>query len=272
MTYSFSNMSFFRAAQLARVTVRRFTSNTTEAGRAETVYLPTVLDEVTLAMFRERLSMAAPPRYRYRYSNARPTRDACVLVPLCTVDHEPSILFTVRSAHLNNHRGQVSFPGGKCDPEDVSLVATALRETREEIGLELAAEDILGVHHPLPDHTMTIRVHPFIGYIRTAFSSTEMPVSALKYTQEEVADVFAVSLRQLADPANWKLTQFRAGTGLLVPNWRVDHLPGIAAGTPPIWGLTAFILDGVLRTLFNVDRLETAESWRRIGEAATRHI
>ncbi|RKP10603.1 NUDIX hydrolase domain-like protein [Thamnocephalis sphaerospora] len=231
--------------------------------------LPDALDAATLATFRTRLKHACPLRYRYKYSTSRPTRDAGVLVPFCMVDGRPSVLFTVRSARLNTHRGEVSFPGGKRDPDDVTLVATALRETHEEIGLALDQVDVLGTHHPLPDKTLTIRVHPVIGCLRTPFSA-EAPVSGLQFARDEVADVFAVSLQQLADPRCWRLARFRAGAGPVVPVWRVEGLPGIPAGTPEIWGLTAFVLDGVLRTLFNVDRLEVADAWQRIGEAALR--
>ncbi|RKP26241.1 NUDIX hydrolase domain-like protein, partial [Syncephalis pseudoplumigaleata] len=155
------------------------------------------LDAATLNQFSHRLEHARPPVYRYRYSEKQPVRDAAVLVPLCTVDGQPSVLFTLRSAELNSHRGEISFPGGKRDPTDHSLTDTALRETREEIGLTAEQIEILGMHHTLPNKTFTLRVHPFVGCIRQPFGAASAPVSALRFARAEVAAVFAVPFREL---------------------------------------------------------------------------
>ncbi|KAI8054667.1 NUDIX hydrolase domain-like protein [Syncephalis plumigaleata] len=253
-------VSIIRSMHVTRCN-RTLTTTTTSTSTTDHVQLPYRLDATTLNQYSQRLEHANPPSYRYRYSEKQPVRDAAVLVPLCMVDDIPSVLFTLRSSHLNTHRGEISFPGGKRDPHDKNLTDTALRETHEEIGIPAEQIHILGMHHPLPDKTLTIRVHPLVAYIQQSFMTKSAP-----YLLETV---FAVSLRELANPARWHLIQFR-NRGPLVPEWRIADLPGIPADMPPIWGLTAFILNNVLQTLFKVDRLETRLAWQKIGEAALR--
>ncbi|CAK7308376.1 Double C2-like domain-containing protein gamma [Vulpes lagopus] len=82
---------------------------------------------------------------------ARPAA-AAVLVPLCSVRGVPALLYTLRSSRLvGRHKGDVSFPGGKCDPTDQDVVHTALRETREELGLTVPEEHVWGVLQPVHD-------------------------------------------------------------------------------------------------------------------------
>src|SRR5439155_14742062 len=95
----------------------------------------------------ERLAEALAPALaaRERAVLVRPGKTpAAVLVPLLAVDGEPHLLFTRRSRLLRQHQGQVAFPGGRCHPDDADLVATALREAREEIGLDPPDVRLLG--------------------------------------------------------------------------------------------------------------------------------
>lgn len=94
------------------------------------------------------------------------TNDSGVLVIIYfTKPNTPSIIFTKRSMKLRNHAGEVSFPGGRYSSNDASLVETALRETREEIGLQLKREDILGCLPPTNTYTTKILIHPFVVII-----------------------------------------------------------------------------------------------------------
>ncbi|PIG00290.1 CoA pyrophosphatase [Comamonas sp. 26] len=144
-----------------------------------------------------RKRFAQPPQWlpehmpEKRFTTRVPS-DAAVLVPI-VLREQPTVLLTVRSAKLSTHSGQVAFPGGKRDPQDVSAEATALREAHEEVGLALKNVEVLG---RLP-----------VYVTGTAFNIT--PVVALVHPQPsyfpnpgEVADLFEVPLSFLLNPAH----------------------------------------------------------------------
>ncbi|MFZ5509159.1 MAG: CoA pyrophosphatase [Pseudomonadota bacterium] len=122
-----------------------------------------------------------------------PLIPAAVLVPV--IDRRPhaTVLFTQRTAHLHDHAGQVSFPGGRCETEDESPVATALREAQEEIGLAPERVEVLGT---LPEYRTStgFRVTPVLGIVQ--------PPLELQLDSFEVAEVFETPLSFLLDPAN----------------------------------------------------------------------
>jgi 8-oxo-dGTP pyrophosphatase MutT (NUDIX family) len=93
---------------------------------------------------------------------------AAVLIPLLYRDGEWWVLVTQRTRHVEHHKGQISFPGGACDPEDAGLEATALREAHEEIGIPPEAVEILGVLDDLPTIT-DFAVTPVVGVIPHPF-------------------------------------------------------------------------------------------------------
>jgi len=123
-------------------------------------------------------------------------KPAAVLVPL--IDHPAgmTVLLTKRTEHLTDHAGQISFPGGRTEPEDRDAVDTALRETEEEIGLARAKVDVVGCL----DTCMTgtgYRVVPVVGLISAPFE-----IAALTLDSFEVAEAFEVPLDFVLDPAN----------------------------------------------------------------------
>ena len=118
---------------------------------------------------------------------------AAVLVPLVVRQTGLTVLLTQRTAHLRDHAGQISFPGGRCEEQDASPVATALREAMEEVGLDQAQVEVLGV---LPEYrTGTgFAIIPVVGLVH--------PPLNLKLDDFEVAEAFETPLDFLLDPAN----------------------------------------------------------------------
>jgi len=123
----------------------------------------------------------------------QPLTPAAVLFPIVLRDGGQTVLFTQRTAHLRDHAGQISFPGGRVEAEDISPSHTALRETEEEIGLPRERIEILGF---LPEYrTGTgFRVTPVVALVLPPFELQPDPF--------EVAEVFEVPLAFLLDPAN----------------------------------------------------------------------
>ena len=122
-------------------------------------------------------------------------RPAAVLIPV--VEREmPTVLLTTRAAHLNEHAGQISFPGGKIEPTDSSPLDAALREADEEIGLKRSFIDPIG-YLDVYATGFGFRIMPVLARVKPGF---ELTVS-----QDEVDDVFEVPLAFLMDPVNHKL-------------------------------------------------------------------
>jgi len=105
----------------------------------------------------------------YRYIDESRAQPAGVVLPL-TLAPEPSALFILRGAHLKEHAGEVGFPGGKPEPLDIDLRATALRELGEEIGLFAGDIEWLGVLSPCPVITGRYLIHPFVAGVREGAS------------------------------------------------------------------------------------------------------
>ncbi len=122
-------------------------------------------------------------------------RPAAVLVPIVKYRQELNILLTLRSDHLPSHAGQVAFPGGKVEQNDITPVDTALRETEEEVGIDRSHVEILG---SLDSYQTAsgFRILPIVGMINEGYS--------YKIDTNEVADIFEVPLDFLMSPDNHK--------------------------------------------------------------------
>jgi 8-oxo-dGTP pyrophosphatase MutT (NUDIX family) len=160
-------------------------------------------------------------------------RPAAVLVPL--VDREPglTVLLTQRTADMPSHAGQIAFPGGRRQATDRDLVATALRETEEEIGVAADHVDIVG----LIDNYVTgsgYLITPVVGFVAPRFE--------LRPDPREVADVFEVPLAFFLDPANHHVHS-RTWQG------RERRFYAMPYGERYVWGATAGMLKNLWRIL-----------------------
>lgn len=162
-------------------------------------------------------------------------RAAAVLAPLYALSGHPYLLFTRRTAHLRKHSGEISLPGGSRDPGDASLLMTALRESHEELALDLTRIEALGALEPVFSAVSNFLVTPFVGWLGEGALHVE-PNPA------EVAEVIYAPLRALADPAIFHEEIWTRGG--------VEHtIYFFDLGPHRIWGLTGRILRSLLALL-----------------------
>lgn len=184
-------------------------------------------------------------------------RPAAVLILFGVLDAVPSlhagaavpgdldVLLLSRASTLRSHPGQVAFPGGRVDAGDPSAVSAALREAKEETGLDPAGVDVLGAMEAVPLVFSGHIVTPVIGWWMRP-----TPVSVVD--AGESSAVFRAPVADLLDPANRGVTVIRRdgeewrGPGFVVPGDGANHL---------VWGFTAMLLDGLF------DRLGWTEAW-----------
>jgi 8-oxo-dGTP pyrophosphatase MutT (NUDIX family) len=207
------------------------------------------IDEAVLdpQALRERFAVATDwtpewPGDGLRFIDREPAA-AAVLVPLVMRPTGLQVLLTRRTDHLRAHAGQISFPGGRAEPEDADAAATALRETEEEIGLDRGHLEIIG---SLPTYTTVTSfvVTPVIALVRPGFTLT--------LDSFEVAEAFEVPLRYLMTPAHHRRHEIviagQVRRFLSMP-WSVED----AVADPPqsyfIWGATAAMLRNFYRFL-----------------------
>jgi 8-oxo-dGTP pyrophosphatase MutT (NUDIX family) len=158
---------------------------------------------------------------------------AGVLVPLFFNRDEPHLLFTQRTLTVKDHRGQIAFPGGVRDPKDPDLLATALRESQEEIGLNPEVVEVLGALKPITTIT---------GYAVTAY------VGLIPYPYEfhpnprEVRRLLFLPVAGFCDPGRWRVGDYTyKGQSTRVCYWRHDNTT--------VWGATARIVLNLLALL-----------------------
>ena len=163
-------------------------------------------------------------------------------MPLVLRESGLQVLLTRRTAHLRAHAGQISFPGGRVEPDDRSPAEAALREAREEIGLASPCVEVLG---ELPVYRTVTRfdVHPVVGLVR--------PPLDLQPDPHEVAAIFEAPLAFLMDPSRHRRHRFERDGAVRHFYSMPWHGPGLDAPSQEwfIWGATAAMLRNLYRLL-----------------------
>lgn len=173
--------------------------------------------------------------------------EASVLVPVTDTGMAPELILTRRALTMNSHAGEVAFPGGKKDPEDPDLLATALRESEEEVGLDRGQVQVLGQLAQLRSRA-GIKVTPWVGLV-----PVDVPLRA---NPAELDSIFRVPLAFFVEnrPQNDHLVRWM-GSEFLMPTWR--H------GEHVIWGLTAYIIVDLVNTVYDAGLVMPAPVSRR---------
>ena len=162
-------------------------------------------------------------------------KKAAVLVPFVCDSAKWSLLYTRRSEKLSKHSGQVSFPGGAMEPQDSSLISTALRETYEEIGINPETINVLGVmpeFQTISDFVIT----PIVVYL-------DWPAK-LTISEDEVRRVFTIPVGWLKNPANWEERIFSHPNGGYGTVYFYEPYDGEL-----LWGISAKITIELIREL-----------------------
>jgi len=167
--------------------------------------------------------------------------DAGILVPVTRDIEHPKIILTRRAEHMNTHKGQVAFPGGKRDDTDDSLEFTALRECHEEIGVPPEEVEVIG---PLSQVISLhgIRVSPFVGLI-----DDNHP---LVPNLDELDSIFKVPVQffRQAEPVRRDRMTYK-GVGLSVPSYHYQD----QGETYEIWGMSAIVLVELMNIAYGMD-------------------
>jgi len=163
---------------------------------------------------------------------------------------DPHLLLTQRAQHLSSHAGQIAFPGGKVDPEDVSLEHAALREAEEEVGLTAEFVEVLG---QLPSYVTGTAFHitPVVALIS--------PDHTIRPNANEVEFTFEVPLSFLMNPMNHRLHQWEKD-GIQRQWYSMPYRPAILTASDPhtefyIWGATAGMIRNLYRFLLAANSL-----------------
>jgi 8-oxo-dGTP pyrophosphatase MutT (NUDIX family) len=180
------------------------------------------------------VQMRMAPSLRRPPPVSLPMRDSGVLILLYSLKDEIFTVFMKRPEYGGPHSGQISFPGGKHETADLSLIETALRESKEEIGINPSSVEILGTLTPLYIPVSNFKVLPVVGYV------AEKP--SFRIDPEEVDFLIEVSLQTLM---NQDIVKYRNGMlgneSIEVPYFDVDN--------QQIWGATAMILSEFLEII-----------------------
>ena len=161
--------------------------------------------------------------------------EAAVLIPITDHNREPEVILTRRADHLKSHAGEVAFPGGKCDPEDDSVYATALRESFEEVQLPPEQVELVGAMPPSISK-MGLKVIPVIGIIPHQLE--------LVASEDEIDSIFRVPLRYFLETAPPDFTEREhEGVRYRIPCYNYEGYV--------IWGLTAYFITDCFNRIFD---------------------
>ncbi len=181
-------------------------------------------------VFLNQFYMTSPSQYfndnRLLSYNAGAFRPAAVLIGLVERPHGLQVILTKRAMHLRHHPGQISFPGGKVEKEDESVVHTALREAEEEIGLDPKYVTEIG-QLPALDTFSRFQVTPIIAFVEPSYQT--------KIDENEVQSVFEAPAKYLFNRSNLHALQFRVKSGL-------HNVFAVPYEQHLIWGVTAQII------------------------------
>ena len=174
--------------------------------------------------------------HRYKNIEAPPTaRQACVMMLLFPKNDEWHVLLTERASENENdrHRGQISFPGGQLDSSDENLIACALRETYEEVGIQPHHVNIIGALTDLYIPVSNFQVYPFLAWMNT-------PPQYIRQITE-VKQIIETPLSILQDKSNCKTTDLNVYGGMLLKD-----VPYFEVEGKMVWGATAMIISEFL--------------------------
>ncbi|WP_440055689.1 NUDIX hydrolase [Pseudoalteromonas sp. T1lg65] len=166
-----------------------------------------------------------------RYAATTGKRESAVLLPLVEVDGHAELLFCKRPNYLASHPSQICFPGGKLEPHDLNLAATALRESHEEIGLLKENVNMLGALPSISTLTGFV-ITPFVAVIKN--HHTVVPHS------DEVECVFSIPYHSLKDNQRWQYSEFTA-------RGRAIKVEGFMTQYGLLWGATAKIVKSFIK-------------------------
>jgi 8-oxo-dGTP pyrophosphatase MutT (NUDIX family) len=171
---------------------------------------------------RRAMKDAVAQKKNYRPEQTR----AAVLIPVVTQSAEPELLLTQRTDLVEHHKSQIAFPGGVVDPEDKTIIDTALRETEEELGIPSGMIEVIGTIDEVSSPSRFL-ITPVVGIM------TAIPL--LRLNQNEVESAFTVPLSFFTDEANMRI-EYREVEG------KKREVYFYKFGDKIIWGVTAYII------------------------------